>query len=916
MLSRRLRYSLLLLLLPLALSAQKKEQQDSLVRLLGCDKLQLEDIGGHSYRKALGHARFEHNSTKLLCDTALWNVDADVIQAMGHVRIIQNNTVLSSDKLNYYIGSSQAEFRGSLVQLQDKQKNTLRTKNLDYNTKDSVAVFRNGGSFRDKDGQIIESDVGVYDSKIKLFRFSRNVNMYTDSVFVKTDRLDYNTETSVAVFGTGTNAWKGNNMLSSEAGSYERAIELFTFTNRVHLLTTNQEAWADTLVYDRAFDNTEMRGHVELLDTTRNLTAIAGFMEYLDSIEQIRMQRDPAVIASFEQDGTMDTVYVRADFIRYRAIPRNHVSDNEIAKSETRMKDLQVDPIAEYRRKAYEAAKAAAEEAKKKMEEEDPNIANALKGKARAKGKAGGTAKPPAEEAPPEQPDSGDDQESTQEDDAGGQPPEVVDSSKVGFLYGLHNVKVFRKDMQVVCDSLEYNDLDSLVRLYQDPIVWNEIRRQYRADSITVVLKNNALDKASLMSNAFIVIQEDSICFDQIKGAEMMAFFDSTGALRRFDSMGGASGLFFLEEKGAFATVNKFEAKMLTATFSNASIDDLNYYEEVKSDAYPAVQLRKDERILKGFEWQPEKRPKGPEDVVSYTPRKSQRARYESIPHAQFVQTELYFPGHIDHINKMLASADSLKRARRAEQELQEEMRRLEEAQKAQETQEDQEAQEDEKVQEAQEDQGQQEAQEEEAAQNEQNKQEEQGLQAELVNEPEQPAENPDTVSVSANDLAAAADSLGMDAAMADSLAVRDSLAAIADSLARVKFIADSIRTARMDSLRKVYAADPLDMQKALKKAEREAKKAAQDSLRQEKAARKEAKWAALDARDAEKAAKKEAKRAAKRKVQLEKMLKAKQAREAREQKILDRYKARFEKKKARKDAAALKKEERKKEKS
>ena len=270
---RRLAYSILFILLPLVAQAQFSERKDSLVRLLGCDKLQLEEVGGHSFRKALGNARFEHNATKLICDTALWDVDANVIKAIGHVRIIQNRTVLTSDNLDYYIGSSLAEFRGSLVQLQDKDRNTLRTRNLDYDTADSVAIFRNGGSFRDKDGQIIESDVGRYDAKTKTFRFYRDVNMYTDSVFVKTDDLDFNTETSVAVFGTGTHAWRGDNMLSANAGSYNRAAEVFTFTKNVHLLTLNQEAWSDTLVYERAFNNAEMFGNVELLDTTRNVTA-------------------------------------------------------------------------------------------------------------------------------------------------------------------------------------------------------------------------------------------------------------------------------------------------------------------------------------------------------------------------------------------------------------------------------------------------------------------------------------------------------------------------------------------------------------------------------------------------------------------------------------------------------------------
>ena len=43
--------------------------------------------------------------------------------------------------------------------------------------------------------------------------------------------------------------------------------------------------------------------------------------------------------------------------------------------------------------------------------------------------------------------------------------------------------------------------------------------------------KEFVIEKASLMSNAFIIVQEDSLCYDQIKATEMLAYFDSTGVL-------------------------------------------------------------------------------------------------------------------------------------------------------------------------------------------------------------------------------------------------------------------------------------------------------------------------------------------------------------------------------------------------
>ena len=92
---------------------QTEEPEDSLVRLLSGKSAQLLEIDGMNYRKIVGPARFLHNNTYLLCDTALWNVDTRVIDAVGNVRIIQDQTELQSEKMKYYIDTDLAEFRGN-----------------------------------------------------------------------------------------------------------------------------------------------------------------------------------------------------------------------------------------------------------------------------------------------------------------------------------------------------------------------------------------------------------------------------------------------------------------------------------------------------------------------------------------------------------------------------------------------------------------------------------------------------------------------------------------------------------------------------------------------------------------------------------------------------------------------------------
>ena len=149
-----------LLVAALSLWAVAVSAQDK-VTLVSAKSAQLIERDGESWRKVVGPARFLHNDTYLLCDTALWNVNTNIIDAIGHVRIIQDRTQLTSQTLQYVVDEDMAKFRGSLVQLEDKDKNTLRTRYLDYNTKDSVAIFQNGAAMRDKDGQIIESQFGT-----------------------------------------------------------------------------------------------------------------------------------------------------------------------------------------------------------------------------------------------------------------------------------------------------------------------------------------------------------------------------------------------------------------------------------------------------------------------------------------------------------------------------------------------------------------------------------------------------------------------------------------------------------------------------------------------------------------------------------------------------------------------------------
>ena len=887
--------------------------QDSLVRLISADSLQLLEVNGKSCRRVVGRpARFLHNNTYLLCDTAIWNVDDQLINAMGRVKIIQDRTELRSDKLNYYVDRDLAEFRGSVVILTDKDNNTLKTRFLDYNTKDSVAVFRNGASMRDKDGQIIESMSGSYDSKIKTFTFSEDVNMYTDSVFVKTTWLKYESDLSLATFGYNTHAWKDGDMLSSNAGTYDRSAENFFFNRDVHVMTDTQEGWCDSLYFNRTTMDVTMLGNAQVSDTTRSVHALAGRMDYVDSLSEVTLTRQPAVVAEVDDENGRDSVWVGAEQLRYWTVPKCDLDSMELVLSAERLKSIAVDPVSELRRQAAEAAAKAAEEAAAN----DPNnAANAAKRKAeydkqteakgtgRTKvekparisfskpspadtvavvadtiavaadtvavgeaadgsdvedvsiveaGEAADTVAAEAEDMPVRAAEIGGETEDIPEFTELKMATESLavatdslavaadslaapkDTTKIGFMSAMGKVKIYRSTMQVTCDSLRYCDLDSLARLYREPKIWNEENHQYISDSVYVVIRNNAMEKANLMSNAFIHVQEDSIHYDQIRSAEMVAYFDKEGQLSRFDALGGALALFYIEENDALATVNKKDAKMLSAVFKDGTIQRIYYFQEVKSDAYPVVQMTKEDQTIKGFAWTPQDRPKSRYDITGLGFRNSQRKRYEAVPQPRFYQTDIYFPGYIADVHRQLQVRDSLKAVRARQRELER-------------------------------------------------------LQA------EENAAREAADSLAKADSLAIADSLGI----AGSPAKNDSLA-IADSLATVDAPADSL-TNVSDSLAAAQP-DEREMRRQQKLAEKAEAKRLRDEAR-------EARWAEQDAKDALRQARKDAKKAEALRRKKARALRAAEQEKSREAVLLQKYLLKMEKAKARKEAKALKSE-------
>ena len=705
---RRILLALLLLLaVSQVIPAQKKAAEDNVFRLVQAERAEQYERFGMHYRLVKGHARFLHNDTYLLCDSASWNVDSRFIEAYGNVQVIQNNTMLKSDQMHYWIDENRAAFRGSLVELLDKDGNTLRTTQLNYNTKDSVAVFESGGSLKDKDGGVIEGRRGTYDAKEGLFTFEDRVELYMDSIEVKSQTLRYLSDEDRAYFGKNTYMWRDNGFLRADAGWYDRGAQTVFFTDHVYMFDPSYDVWADELYYRQTDGAVDLYRNAQVLDTVNQCIYMGGHIQYTparDSVsERGTMTDDPAIVYYGENENhVVDTLYARADTFFVYAVPRCDIPEEEVSEAGKRREDIEYDALGKKRaeeavtreeeriKKLREVGKLPPEWVEKQQQATADSLASlsrldslvalgaidslvasadsirasrhAVDSLIRQAKSLDTIAKiPPALEG-------GLDSTAT----APRESTEAIvarDTTPIRYVHAWNNVKLYRSDLQAACDSLVFTELDSIVRLFGSPVLWNEVRNQLSADEMNLLMKNGSFERGSMITNAWLISQQDTAHYDQIKSTEMQGWFRDN-KLYRFDALGGVSAIFYMADEGVLTTINVKESKSLTAAIKDGTASRLFYVESIKSDVYPVGELVPEKQRLKDFNWRGDERPLSPDEITTQPIKTSERPQYKNVKKPLYRETNRYFDNYmIDLFERLDAEKIAAAERKKAEQD-------------------------------------------------------------------------------------------------------------------------------------------------------------------------------------------------------------------------------------------------------
>ncbi len=614
-----------------------------------------------------GNVKFRQGSLWMFCDSAYYYPEINSLDAFGHIRMEQGDTLFVWADQLYYNGDARlAKLTNgpseNKVRLKDPSGELL-TDTLDYDVDLETGYYGCGGLLKD-DVNTLTSIYGQYNSRTKDAEFFYDVELvnHKDNFSLLSDTLYYNTATHMARIESPTDIYGPNDTIYTSKGWYNTQLGNLEMIHRSTIIHKDSLGRAttlegDSIVYDNATrvsrayqyrDITKLSQPTIITDTANKIILISGFGMYNDSTKEAFATEYPLL----KEYSRPDTLYLRADsiftYIRQDTIrvpkfyPERFVrepfnaSNFEYLEWEYNEEDsFMLDPISKDEMKGLLSAMLAVikEEHMPPAPVEIPDIAD--------------LSNQPADSLSVEITDS----ISIAEIPDSISMPDVTDSialagrtdtigleAKPQPTYTLtqnaeprnaeeeiemiiqeirdyHVAKAyprarfFNQDIQGVADTLEVYENDSLLYMKRKPVVWSG-ERQVNGEEIIVHFNDSTADHALLPKSGFMAEYVDEDFYNQLSGKKMEAWFEDS-YLRRLYVDGNVQVIMLpMENDSSFNKLVDAESSYMTVELKDRQIEKIKMWPEVTGNTTPIFLVKKAQKYLPNFRWLDAIRPK------------------------------------------------------------------------------------------------------------------------------------------------------------------------------------------------------------------------------------------------------------------------------------------------------------------
>lgn len=185
--------------------------------------------------------------------------------------------------------------------------------------------------------------------------------------------------------------------------------------------------------------------------------------------------------------------------------------------------------------------------------------------------------------------------------------PTTTDS--IRYFLGYHHVKIFHDSLQAVADSLHFSTLDSVFRLFGQPVCWSG-QTQLSADTMHLYTRNQKPLLAHLFYHALAAERTREGFFHQLSGRTMKWYFiDGNIDLIRARGNPAESVYYLQDADSAYIGMNRSQGEEVEMYFKNRSMNRIRYISEVEGTLFPMKQIPSDRKYLPDFRWRGDERP-------------------------------------------------------------------------------------------------------------------------------------------------------------------------------------------------------------------------------------------------------------------------------------------------------------------
>lgn len=434
-----------------------------------------------------------------------------------------------------------------------------------YMSSGSVDAFSNVKIVQG-DTLTLTGDFVHYDGNTKIARVRNNVKLVNKEITLLTDSLNYNRDSRIAWYMGGGVLTQEENILTSGRGRFFANTEIFFFMDSVVINNPDYTIYTDSLKYDTRTEISYFYGPTEIISDQRYIYCENG---WYDTQQDLSFVTDNAYLEEGGRTIRGDTLFYDANegFGRARSnVEMIDTAENMILKGNYGLY---------YRDRDYAMVTDSA--LMIQVDGSDTMYVHA-------------------------------DTLRTLQD------PELEGQSRI--LKAYYRVKIFRPDIQVMCDSLVYLEADSTFDFYGEPVLWSD-ENQLTASQIRLVMVNQQLHRMYLTGTAFVTSQKDSEKYDQMRGKEMTGFF-TNNKLSRILVTGNGQTIYYAEDRDVIVGANKTACSDLIIYLKESKISRVNYITKPDGTYYPLKLFPSEEARLSDFKWVEQWRPRNYLDVFKW----------------------------------------------------------------------------------------------------------------------------------------------------------------------------------------------------------------------------------------------------------------------------------------------------------